>query len=47
MKRIESLRESMPLDQLNNNFEDPFCFKRNPETGIEYFPASIIENTDK
>ena len=46
MERITQCRESKVVDELKNNLIDPFCFQRNKETGLEYFPASIVESSD-
>ena len=46
MLRITQCRESKVVDELDNNLIEAFCFKRNEKTGLEYFPASIVESSD-
>ena len=46
MKRITQWNESNVVDELKDNLIESFCFKKNKETGLEYFPASIEESSD-
>lgn len=46
MERITQARMSRNEQELIENQLQAFKFQRNEETGVEYFPASIIEKTD-
>lgn len=46
MKRITEIRQSKNEQELIDNQPIAFKFNRSEKSGLEYFPASIIEKTD-